>query len=125
MYEKMFTRVKVVKDQIKKPIRCLIGTNLLYVDTSVLYSTLSYILKLDRDLLRGVFTSFDVVGRFRSVDKLKLFERNVKELISYLYYENIPLALVAVLSKDAMMHFRYPETELDIEYHRLYDELYE
>ena len=124
MYQKMFNRIKNVKEQIQKPIRCLIGTNLLYADTTLLYSTLDYVLRLDQDLLRGVFTSFDVVGRFRSLDGLLLFEKNSKDLFKYLHAHGVPLAFVAVLSRESMAHFRYPKTELDIEYHRFYDELY-
>ena len=67
MYYTMFDKIFDLKNRISIPIRCLLGTNLLYEDTTLLYNVLEYINNLDATLLRGIFTSFDFSGRFRTI----------------------------------------------------------
>lgn len=67
MYYTMFDKIFDLKKRISIPVRCLLGTNLLYEDTTLLYNVLEYINNLDSTLLRGIFTSFDFSGRFRTI----------------------------------------------------------
>lgn len=124
MYHEMFDHIALLKAEIGKPIRCLLGTNLLYKDTSVLYDVLGYIIRKDRDILRGVFTSFDVSGRFQTVERLELFAANADALSDYLYTERIPMAMVSVLSRDSIKRFMNPVTDMDIAFKKIYDRFY-
>ena len=77
----MFDKIFELKNKISTPIRCLLGTNLLYEDTTLLYNVLEYINNLDSTLLRGLFTSFDFSGRFRTIQKVELHRKNTIKLI--------------------------------------------
>lgn len=125
MYERLVDITIETKQRIKKPIRVLIGTNLLYENIDLLYHTLDYVFSRDETLLRGVFTSFDIVGRFNSKEKIELHHRNTLRLFEYLHSHKIPLAIVSVLSREAMTHFMSPITDLDNAFMDVYNEYYE
>lgn len=125
MYKTIFDKIYVLKQEIQKPIRCLLGTNLLYNDLSIVKDLITYIRNdLDADLLRGVFTSFDIVGRFRTIDKVELHRKNTIEMMSWLYERKIYFAAVSVLTKDAIRAFINPNNELECRIKEIYDEYY-
>ena len=124
MYKTMFDRINKLQQDINVPIRCLLGTNLLYKDTTLLYRVLDYIMNLNQNLLRGVFTSFDFCGRFKSIKHVELHHKNILQLLEYTRKHNIYLACVTVLTKQAIRLFNNPKTELDVRIKQLYDEYY-
>ena len=125
MYFKIFDKIESLKQQIQIPIRCLIGTNLLYSDTTLLYNVLNYIMQLDKQLLRGIFTSYDFSGRFLSIDKVVLHKKNTLDLLKYTKDKNIYFALISVLTKEAIQKFLTPDDDLSKFIKKTYDEYYQ
>lgn len=124
MYYTMFDKIFDLKNRISIPIRCLLGTNLLYEDTTLLYNVLEYINNLDSTLLRGIFTSFDFSGRFRTIQKVELHRKNTIKLLEYTSKRNMYLAVVSVLTKEAIQKMTSPDDELSKHIKEVYDEYY-
>lgn len=112
-YKEMFRRTRELSLEIGKPIRCLIGTNLLYEDLGPLFETLEYMRSLDPSLLRHVFTSYDIDGRFRSAERVDLHRENTMKVLGYMRGIGLQFGLVSVLSKKSIEKFLDPRTELE------------
>ncbi len=124
MYFTMFDKILELKKKINTPIRCLLGTNLLYEDTALLFNVLEYINKIDPTLLRGIFTSFDFAGRFRTIQKVELHRKNTLKLLDYTGKRKMYLAVVSVLTKEAIHKMMAPDDKLSKRIKEVYDEYY-
>ena len=125
MYQKMLTSVYELSKKINKPIKCLVGTNLLYQDLSPLFNTLDFMRSLDQGLLRHVFTSFDFDGRFHTQARVDLFKKNLLELLEYMKKIPMQLGVVSVLTKRAVQKLINPQTRLEKHIKEVYDQLYQ